>query len=229
VLVLAHRGAHGRCRENTVEAFRAVSATGADGVELDVRRSMDGVLVVHHDAALPEGRPVALTPSTLLPPWVPTLDLALDACAGLALVNVEVKSSPLEPGFDAEREIAVDVAAVVAGRLGILVSSFDLVALDAVRAADDRVATGWLTPPGYDQQAAAASAAAGGHRALIPADPAVDPALVTMAHDLGLQVLVWTVNDPARVSDLAAMGVDGVVTDRPHAAVAALDGRGAGP
>ena len=50
--ILAHRGASARARENTVEAFRLASALGADGVELDVRRTADGALVVHHDPSV---------------------------------------------------------------------------------------------------------------------------------------------------------------------------------
>jgi glycerophosphoryl diester phosphodiesterase len=48
--VIAHRGASKAERENTVAAFRLAASMGADAVELDVRRSRDGVLVVHHDA-----------------------------------------------------------------------------------------------------------------------------------------------------------------------------------
>ncbi len=51
-LVLAHRGAAAAHRQNTLEAFAAARASGADGVELDVRRSADGVLVCLHDADL---------------------------------------------------------------------------------------------------------------------------------------------------------------------------------
>src|SRR5579862_7815521 len=58
-LVLAHRGASAVAAENTVAAFAKARELGADGVELDVRRSADGVLVVHHDAALHGGGVIA--------------------------------------------------------------------------------------------------------------------------------------------------------------------------
>ena len=51
-LVFGHRGASAAAPENTVEAFSKARALGADGVELDVRRSADGVLMVHHDAEI---------------------------------------------------------------------------------------------------------------------------------------------------------------------------------
>ena len=62
VLVIAHRGAPRLARENTVESFRAAVATGAGGIELDVRRTADGALVVHHDAVLDDGRTIVDVP-----------------------------------------------------------------------------------------------------------------------------------------------------------------------
>ena len=59
--VIGHRGASRAERENTLEAFHAAVAQGADGVELDVRRTADGALAVHHDAHLPDGRAIVLT------------------------------------------------------------------------------------------------------------------------------------------------------------------------
>ncbi len=56
--VIAHRGASKAFAENTVAAFRGALAMGADMVELDVRRTADGRLAVHHDARLPDGRAI---------------------------------------------------------------------------------------------------------------------------------------------------------------------------
>jgi glycerophosphoryl diester phosphodiesterase len=218
MLILAHRGAHGAAPANTVAAFRAAGAAGADGVELDVRATVEGRLVVHHDPHLPDGRLIAGTEAAALPPWVPTLEAALAACAGLALVDVEIKSSPVEPGYDPTHAIAAAVAAELRGRGDVLVSSFDLATLDAVRRADPDLPTGWLTMPGYDQLAAVATVAGTGHAAINPPDVAVAPPLVEAAHATGLRVVVWTVNEPARMAELAAMGVDVLVTDRPELA-----------
>src|SRR5579862_9086264 len=225
MLVLAHRGAHEPAapglRENTVAAFQAAGALGADGVELDVRRTADGALAVHHDPALPDGRRIGAITRAELPAWVPSLTEALDASAGLALVDVEIKNSPFDPDFDPAHEIARQVAAALAGRTGLLVSSFNLITLDAFRQADPATPTGWLTLPGYDQGDAAATAAAHGHSALNPPDAATTPEVVATAHAAGLMVVTWTVNDPARLTELAAIGVDVVVSDRPDLAVGA--------
>ena len=71
--VIAHRGASAVERENTLEAFRAAVRLNADGIELDVRRTANDVLVVHHDAHLPDGRAIIELHDNELPDWVPTL------------------------------------------------------------------------------------------------------------------------------------------------------------
>lgn len=227
MLVLAHRGAHEPespgVRENTLAAFRRAAQVGADGVELDVRRTSDGVLVVHHDPALPDGRPIATTARRDLPEWLPDLEEALAACAGLALVNVELKASPLELAFDPEFGPALAVADLLAGpHPPVLVSSFNLAALDVFHTAAPAVPTGWLTMTGFDQERAAADAAARGHSALNPPEAQVTPELVDAVHRLGLRLVAWTVNDGARMAELAAMGVDVLVTDVPAGARTAL-------
>ena len=227
MLILAHRGAHepesAGIRENTVDAFRRAAEVGADGVELDVRTTSDGVLVVHHDPLLPDGRAIWLTHSAEMPGWVPTLDAALDACSGLALVDVEIKASPLEAGFDPSYRVAGAVAAVLQPRSGeFMVSSFNLGVLDAFKDAAPETETGWLTMRGFDHERAARDAAARGHGALNAPQAEVSRALVDVAHHLGMRVLAWTVDDPSRWAELDAAGVDMSATDLPKLARSVL-------
>ena len=222
--VIAHRGASAVRPANTVEAFVEARRLGADGVELDARRSADGALVVHHDAALSDGRIVAQVASADLPPWVPGLADAIEACEGM-VVNVELKDLPGEPGFEPSEPTATAVAELVA-EAGlhdrVVVSSFSLPAIDAARAVDPTLATAWLTLPAYDQLEALATAAERGHVAIHPHDQAVTPALVAAAHDLGLSLTAWTVDEAERIRWLAAAGVDAVITNVPDVALAAL-------
>lgn len=222
--ILAHRGASAVCRENTLGAFRAARDLGADGVELDVRRSADHVLVLHHDAVLPDGRPVAVVPAADLPEWVPTLEAALEECGGL-LVDVEIKNLPTEPGFDPAEATAAEAAALVA-RLGIrdrvVISSFSMASIDAARASVPTVATAWLTLASYNQLEALALAADRGHVGLQPRHEAVTPELVAAVHHQGLAIHTWTVDDPARIRWLADAGVDAVITNLPDVARRAL-------
>lgn len=222
--VLAHRGATAGCRENTLEAFAAARALGADGVELDVRRSADGVLVVHHDATLPDGRAVAGVPAAELPPWVPTLEAALEECRGL-VVDAEIKNLPTEPGFDPGEAVARAAATLVvraAVAAASFVSAFSMASIDAARAAEPRVATGWLTLASYDHLDALHEAARRGHTALVPRHEAVTADLVAAAHARGLTVHAWTVDDPGRIRAMAAAGVDAVITNAPDLAIAVL-------
>ena len=70
----------------------------------------DGVLVVHHDAFLSDGRPIVESSLRVLPSHVPTLGSALDACRG-ATVNIEIKNSDTEPDFDPADQVAIEVLA----------------------------------------------------------------------------------------------------------------------
>jgi glycerophosphoryl diester phosphodiesterase len=220
--VIAHRGASAVAKENTVEAFRAARRLGADMVELDVRRTRDGALAVHHDASVPGAGPIVELRCAELPAWVPTLEEAMDACAGMN-VNVEVKSSPLDPDFDEDRWVAGAVADALASEASrALVSSFDLLAVDRVLATDAAIPTALLTAPGVDVLDLAATARQHGHRVLHPHDLSVTAEGVEQLHTANMRVNVWTVDDADRMRALAAMGVDGICTNHPDLLVAVL-------
>lgn len=87
--MVAHRGASASARENSLEAFEAAIAVGADMVEFDVRRTIDGVLVVVHD-------PVPQLPYEELDPRPPRLEEVVDVCAGRIALDVELKETGVE-------------------------------------------------------------------------------------------------------------------------------------
>jgi glycerophosphoryl diester phosphodiesterase len=223
VSVIAHRGAWGRHRENTLEAFVEARRLGADGVELDVRASADGALVVHHDAEIPGVGSVARLRVAELPPWVPLVAAALEACAGMTSV-LEIKNLPTEPDWDPSEAVATSLAALVGGREAddVVVSSFSLATLGAVHSADPALATAWLTLPGFDQSQALRTVVERGHRQLHPHHRGVNAALVEEAHGAGVAVTTWTVDDPARMGELAGMGVDAIITNVPDVALSVL-------
>lgn len=218
-LVIAHRGASRAEPENTVAAFRRAVAMGADGIELDVRRTADDSLVVHHDALLPDGRALRHVVSSDLPEHVPTLGSALDACEGV-FVNIEIKNDPSDPDFDPSEWVAHRTVVELARRGGAmrwLVSSFRLETIDTVRLVAPAVRTAWLVvEAGADE---IADAAAAGHSALHPAVELLDEGLIRAAHATGLAVNTWTCDDPARISQLIAWGVDGICTNVPDLAL----------
>jgi glycerophosphoryl diester phosphodiesterase len=222
VLVIAHRGASADAPENTVEAFRLAAAQGADWVELDVRRAADGALVVLHDAVLPDGRTVVEWERSALPASVPSLPAALDACAGMG-VNIEIKNSVDDPDHDPSDSVADLVVALLAERGGhdeVLISSFADHTIARVRERAPHLGTAYLVET--DISEAIDVAVNGGHQAIHPWDPIVTAELVATARQAGLEVNVYTVDEPARMRDLARMGVTGIVTNVPAVALRAL-------
>src|SRR3989449_9458057 len=115
-LVIAHRGASAAAPENTLAAFRLAADLGADGIELDVRGTADGQLVVLHDASVNRttdgaGRVAALTLDQLRrvdagkkfgPSFrgerIPLLSQVFEVVAGRLLVDVEIKAAGVEAG-----------------------------------------------------------------------------------------------------------------------------------
>lgn len=227
MLVIGHRGASAAHPENTLAAFQGAIDQGADGVELDVRRTADGALALCHDEVLPDGRAVVDVQEAELPPAVPILARALDVCRPLAVVNVEIKNWPGDRDFDPGEQVAADVVGLVQARDEladgrILVSSFHLPTIDRVRELAPGLATGWLLGVVDDLGPLIDRAAAGGHTAVHPHHAFVDADLVARAHDAGLAVNTWTCDDPDRIRWLADLGVDAVITNVPDVALEAL-------
>ena len=140
-------------------------------------------------------------------------------------MHLEIKNLPDDPDYDSDHLVADAVAGLIAAYLGpdrALVSSFNVDAADAVRAVDPTIPTalncGIVAP-----SQAVARASAHNMAAVHPFDAMCDAAFVRRAHDAGLAVNVWTINDPSRMSELLAMGVDGIVTDVPDVARAIVD------
>jgi glycerophosphoryl diester phosphodiesterase len=223
VQIIAHRGAPHRERENTLAAFVRACHIGADAVELDVRRTRDGVLVVHHDPTLPGGGPALIDlDRSELPDHIPDLGAALDAC-GTLWVNVEIKNDPAEVDFDPADDIAEELTRALAARgepSRWLISSFRFDTIERCRRVEPAIATAWLVdrvaPDTLER------VVEGGHRALHPHWSGVEPALIRRCHRRGVGVNVWTCDDPVAMVALAAAGVDGICTNAVEMARRAL-------
>jgi len=219
---MAHRGASRDERENTLAAFRRAAAVGADAVELDVRRTHDGMLVVHHDPRVDDGREIIETTRLELPGHVPTLAEALDAC-GTMWVNVEIKNDPTEPDFDGTDEVASIVATELRRRGAPdqwLVSSFRRETIDETVRLWPSLATAYLVVDVDDPEALAADLVASGHRALHPYVKTLTRPTIETMHAHGLAVNTWTCDDPARMAELIEWGIDGICTNTPDVALA---------
>jgi len=208
VLLLAHRGDHRRVPENTLAAFTAALAIpGIDGLELDVRASADGVAVVLHDATLTrvQGRPLRaarLTAAELAGHGVPTLAEVMAACPSDAFLDVELKE---DLGQVALRPIHAARGRSDGGVAGVVISSFDQVALAVVRGLEPAWPC-WLNTAWLSARAIRAAAALGctgisaeWHR--------IDAGRVGRARAAGLDVAAWTVRDAGVRDRLGALGV----------------------
>jgi len=227
--VLAHRGRGTNSPDNTLEAFSAALVAGADGVELDVRRSADGRAVVHHDAEVPGLGPLYLLRHDELPPQIATLEEALEVCRG-TVVDVEVKAAPMEAGFDPTQQLAGEVAEIVAAALAgasgpaaAFVTSFWPATLEALRHARPVLDTGLLVVPGMEVLWGLEQAVALDASVVLPVASQCGAELVDAAHRRGVAVIPWAVDTDVEIASARHAGVDGVITDRPARALALLE------
>lgn len=223
-LVIAHRGASKAQTENTIAAFRAAAEMGADWVELDVRRTACGSIVVHHDSTIGDGRLIRDLSVEELPSHVSTLEDVIDSCGDMG-VNIEIKNDPADEDFDPEHQMVPRIVEIARNKLSrdkTLITSFDMGAINAVHDADPNMPTGFLTMDAVGPEVSIGRAAAHNHVAINPYDDLVTPRWIAAAKDAGLLVYVWTVDDPKRMRQLAELGVDGIITNVPDVARKAL-------
>jgi glycerophosphoryl diester phosphodiesterase len=221
--IYAHRGYHRHAEENTIEAFLEARRVGAHGVELDVRRTVDGALVIHHDASIDGVGAICDVRLADLPDSVAKFEEAMDVLAGLP-VNVEIKNIPGEAGYDPSGALVHQVVtALHEGRWpGIIISSFDLATCEAVRNLDAEMPVGWLVDWRLDTAEALEQLAPRDLDAIHPYFARVEERHVIRAHELGLAMNVWTVNETEHIAAMLALGVDTIITDNPEEALGLL-------
>jgi glycerophosphoryl diester phosphodiesterase len=244
-LAIGHRGCAGEVPENTIASFERGVADGAVVIETDVHLSRDRVPVLLHDddvARVTNGRgavrdlsfaairkldagchfvaPDGSTPFRGAGLRIPSLAEALEALPGMRF-NLELKEDRPEIAEcvlgvirDAERE---ELTLVTSGEDGLMEKL-----RGAVRRSGARVALGASTGDVARFVRAARDGVAPPSELMalqIPTHfagaPLVTPALLEAAHAHGVHVHVWTVNDPAEIAALLALGVDGVISDYP--------------
>lgn len=220
--MFAHRGGAALAPENTIAAFDNAQALGADGIEIDVRLSRDGAVVVHHDPTLERttalrGAVADRATGELEAAGVPTLARVLARYADArVIIELKVNSGELA------RRVVADVRAAGAGER-VCVGSFWLDVLRTVRTLDPGLATSaareevrWALYRSWCRWPSRAPPYSGYQ---IPeragATRMVSPRFIREAHRAGLGVQVWTVDDPIDARRLLDWGVDALITDRP--------------
>ena len=236
-LVFAHRGGSALAPENTLAAFENAVALHADGVELDVRASSDGRVVVHHDSTLDRtttlhGPVDRRTAAELAHVHVPELRKVLQVCRDIRVI-VEIKVD--DPAFGS---LVVEELRNAKALDRVCVGGFGRAALRAVRQEEPALATSaareevrlalyrtWLRWPVNDPPYDGYQIPERAGRTRV-----VSPRFIRDAHRAGLGVQVWTVDDEADARRLIAWGVDALITDRPDIMVPLMsDSRAAGP
>ena len=213
-LVIAHRGASAEEPENSLAAFRLALEQGADGIELDVHVTADGVIIVFHDAEL-DGRQICTLHSAIvlahrLPngETIPTLRQALDLITPQAIAFVELKTLP--PDADATL-LGLFASAPRPDRCHI--HSFDHRIIRRLSAHRPSANAGILS--GSYTLDPAAQVRAAGASALWQHVDLVDRPLAAQIHDAGFRIYAWTIDRPERMRQVIEDGVDGICTNRP--------------
>lgn len=238
MVILGHRGTRQRGTENTIESFDAALLEGADGVELDVRLSADGKVVVFHDPELSRmtlGRDqravhdVSSSELLRLPlaggGSIPLLDDVLQWSRDhLAHLNIELKANTSSPATLVVRVIEM-LARIPAGG-PLLCSSFDPRLVSKMRQLDPALGVGLLM-----EEASFSDSREGAWQKLGASAICCEASLATAERTARWQtqnvlLVAWTVNERARIRHLRELGFDAVISDFPTIAVEALRSTG---
>jgi len=227
--IIAHRGASAHAPENTLAAFALALEHHADGFELDVMLTKDKQLVVIHDDTVDRttngsGRVMDMTLDQLQQldagdgERIPTLEEVFEQFGGKCLINIELKN--YKSIFDALPIKVAEMVKVYDLAASVIISSFNPFNMSRFRRRLPEAVLGLITFPNtarhwiwrffkFD--------------ALHPHVKDVDAGLVSAAHARNRQVNVWTVDDPEDIRRLAALDVDGIITNDPKRARQALE------
>jgi len=230
-LVIAHRGASAYAPENTLSAFNLALEMGADGIELDVSLTSDGIPVVIHDDTVDRttnghgaidqmtlAQVQQLDASNKLERYrgekIPTLEQVLHAVGTRGTVNIELKNLTLRTdGIEAATLAAIkNVGAMERA----MVSSFNPIALRRMYQLDPHVPRGLLYRPNLPIYLRRTWLRPLAHpTALHPHHSMITREFVAWAHRKGYKVNTWTVDDPDEMKRLIELGVDAIMTNKP--------------
>jgi glycerophosphoryl diester phosphodiesterase len=223
--VIAHRGASGYEYENSRAAFRRAVMLDADGVELDIHATRDGLIVVHHDPELPGVGPIAQLPGAEARQVrirngepLPLLQEVLELLGDLD-VWVEVKSLP-----SAHDQALLEVLDGGPAPHRYAVHSFDHRIVRRLGEERPELPRGILLSAYLDDPVGALRAVGAG--TLWQEWQLVDEELVDAVHSAGCRINAWTVNEVGDLEHLVRLGVDGLCGNYPDRIRVALAARG---
>ena len=226
VEITAHRGNKAKAPENTMPAFEAAVASGADWIELDVSETKDGVLVVFHDEDLQRitrntSKVWEITyedlrkldagsyfaPGYLNTP-IPSLVEVLDYCKDRIKLNIEIKYNEHFSG-----DFYIKLVSMLQQRemtSQCMITSFDYNSILTVKLLDPSLETGWITSRPVEQPELYVYA-----DNFVLSIELIEPDIVNRIHALGKEVIAWTINDQYSVEKCRKARADNLITDRP--------------
>ncbi|MEN8041853.1 MAG: glycerophosphodiester phosphodiesterase [Actinomycetota bacterium] len=223
-LVFAHRGDRLRAPDNTLDAYMLAVDAGTDGIELDVRRTRDGILILSHDDHVPGLEPFASLGFEVvreLAPQVPTLREAMNLIPRHIFVNVEIKNFSFDAGYDENRMIVDQTIAELReydDPSRIIMSSFDPLSVQRVGEVGSEFLRGQLLLAVFPLDAGIA----------VSQDLEVDAVIPHLSHlkddpvgtmdqirEADLATIVWGVDTDEEIELMGAHGVDIIITDDP--------------
>ncbi|OGC90369.1 MAG: hypothetical protein A2W25_02115 [candidate division Zixibacteria bacterium RBG_16_53_22] len=224
-LIIGHRGAAAYAHENTIASLEEAISRHADMVEFDVRGTADGILVLHHDRTIKTEigrRPVSKLSFNQLQEAARLNGFAVAKFADIVKrfgptipVNIEIKVRGFAPEI-------VSILEKYRPAYPPVISSFFPWVLGRVKTLNGTLATGLIV--GREQAhrfgflgrpMLKLLAQNIGISSLHLQDSIIDSRKVKSAHDLGMRLFAWTVDDEQRMRALIGLGVDGIITNRP--------------
>jgi len=242
-LIIGHRGAAAVAPENTMAAFREAIAAGCDGIEFDVHLTRDGIPIIIHDNSLRRtaGLPARVADLT----WAEIKQIDVGSWftrGGKSFTNETVPSLEELLTLFEENDLLIVLEMKCESRSEhlplaqaccrlvnayslkqrVIVECFDLAALPIVKSIDPEIKTAALFEPAFslsDQRIVDETISAGAS-VLAPHRRLARQSLVEKAKLAGLQVVVWTVDDPSWIAHARSIGVDALITNDPAAMLA---------
>lgn len=216
MLKIGHRGAKFYEPENTLRSFKKALELGVDAVELDVRRTKDGEVVVIHDPKVDrttngKGLVSEFTLEEIKKlvtekgEKIPTLGEALDFLGKRVKVLIELKEAGIE-------EAVLNLVHEKGLRRNVIIISFLEDVLRRIRELDGDIETGLIYVRHEDPVKVALELKA---NYILPLYRFTSSAEIGKAHENGLKVIVWTINDDKEISEYAKKSVDGITSDKP--------------
>ncbi len=212
--IIGHRGVAGS-PENSMEGFARALEVGVNAIELDVRQSSDGKLVVVHGSVVGDhavqGTPYETFRHAPDGHEIPLLEDVLKKFGKKTFLDIELKHG----GFEAQ---AVELIKKYTNPEKTMVSAFDTKSLNDVHELLPELQLGFIYNRTQDEESR--------HNCpvdvVIPQFRLASRELIEEVHDEGLKVWAWTVNDESEITRLLNLGVDGLITDHPERVATAL-------